>query len=162
MFDRSYWTLRCAVSEIESESWKFFLIERSKKVSLKDTLQLLYFQFGSRKARYYFGHARTYVFNVSAVTAMSFHIIVKHASLRTRLTASRLAGGPARKIYFSLVKSNNPDPIRFPRDDKNRPHREITRMHCRKCPLQTLNRWMTKQRISFRNLLLKWNSVELI
>lgn len=128
------------VVEIESESWEFFLIERSKKVSLKDTLRLLYFRLGSRKARYYFGYTRTYNFSVSRITATSFHAAVKYASLRTRLTASRLAGGPACKIHFSLVKSNNPHPIRFPRDDKDRPRREITRMHYRKCPLQSLNR----------------------
>lgn len=101
---------------IESESCQFLLIERSRKVSLWRIFRGCKLSIWISQTLVIILRTPVYVPPTSRFE-MSGHAryreAVKHASLRTRLTTSRLAGCPGREIHFPLVKSNNPDPVRI-------------------------------------------------
>lgn len=95
---------------------RFLFIERSRKVSLWTIFRSNKLSIWiSQTLVHYPAHTRarssTSCLGVSGHSR--YREAVKHASLRTRLTASRLAGRPGREIHFPLVKFNNPDPVRI-------------------------------------------------
>lgn len=116
LIDRIETPRRRRLPRIESESWEFFLIERSKKVSLKDILRDRHtFDSDLAEARYYFGHVHTYTYiclftYVSGVTSV-FHVALKHASFRTRLTAFWRHASRKNSLFAHKIQQSGSDTV---------------------------------------------------